>query len=158
MRVWEKPSKSRASAAFTIVEAVISMVLVIIIVVALYSGMSFGFEMVTVARQNLRATQIAVEKMETLRMYSWEQINSNGFVPPTFTAPFYPSIVAGVTNNGGLNYFGTTVISAATNIATAYSNDMRLVTITLSWTNSKIAFQRQSQTYISQYGMQRYIY
>jgi len=125
-------------------------------VITLYGGISFGFSNVTLARQNLRATQIALEKMEITRMYSWEQINSNGFVPTNFTAPYYPSISGSLTN-GGLTYNGSTIISRVNRNA-AYSNDMRQVTVTLNWTNHNTLQTLRMSTFLSQYGMQRYIY
>jgi hypothetical protein len=107
------------------------------------------------ARQNLRATQIALEKMEITRMYSWEQLNSNGFVPRTFTAPFFPS--DGPYTNGGLTYYGTTIITNV-NRHPAYSNDLREMRVFLTWTNKNIPQSLEMSTYLSQYGMQRYIY
>lgn len=141
---------------FTLAEVMVGCVLLAVMVVALYGGISFGFSNVTLARQNLRATQIALEKMEIVRMYSWEQINSNGFVPRTFTAPYYP-IINGTNANGGLTYFGRTLITNV-NRSTSYSNDMREFRVTLYWTNRNVPQTLQMSTFISQYGMQRYIY
>ena len=129
-----------------------------VMAVSLYGGISFGFTNITLARQNLRATQIALEKMEIVRMYSWDQVNSNGFVPATFTAPYFPS-GSGSSTNGGLTYYGRMVVS--TNVPTAnpaYVKDMRRVTVTLNWTNKTVPQSLQMSTYLSQYGMQRYIY
>lgn len=140
------------------VEPLVAAGLLGIMFLALYAGVSAAFATINSARQGLRATQVALEKMETMRMYSWDQVNSNGFIPPTFTASFFPSI--GGTNDsssGNLTYYGTTVITN-TPITATYSNDMRLVIVTVNWTNSGRAYQRKMQTYISQYGMQRYIY
>ena len=126
-----------------------------IMVVSLFGGISFGFSTITLARQNLRATQIALEKMEIVRMYSWEQVNSNGFVPTTFTAPFFPTTSA-YNTNGGVTYYGTILITNVS-LATTYSNDMRRVLVTLNWTNRNVPQTLEMTTYISQYGMQRYI-
>src|SRR6476659_6451196 len=93
--------RTTAESGFTLTEIVVASVIMAFMVITLYGGISFGFSSVTLARQNLRATQIALEKMEITRMYSWEQINSNGFVPTNFTAPYYPS-VSGSSTNGGL--------------------------------------------------------
>src|ERR1041385_322634 len=109
---------------FPLAELMIGCAILGIMVVALFGGISFGFSSITLARQNLRATQIALEKMEIGRMYSWEQVNSNGFVPTTFTAPFFPT--AGTDTNGGMTYYGTISISKV-NLSTTYDNDMRHV-------------------------------
>ena len=125
-------------------------------VVALFGGISFGFSNITIARQNLRATQIALEKMEIVRMYSWEQVNSNGFVPNAFTAPFFPSL-DGSETNAGVTYYGTIEISKL-KFDTTYDDDMRQVLVRLNWTNKNVAQSVEMSTYISQYGMHRYIY
>lgn len=127
-----------------------------IMVVSLFGGISFGFSNITIARQNLRATQVALEKMEIVRMYSWEQVNSNGFVPTSFTAPFFPS-VSGNDTNGGVTYYGTIDISKV-KFGTTYDEDMREVVVRLNWTNKNIAQSLEMSSYISQYGMHRYIY
>ena len=127
-----------------------------IMVVALFGGISFGFSNITIARQNLRATQIALEKMEIVRLYSWEQVNSNGFVPSVFTAPFFPSL-NGNDTNGGVTYYGTIEISKLKFNAT-YDDDMREVLVRLNWTNKNVAQSVEMSTFISQYGMHRYIY
>jgi prepilin-type N-terminal cleavage/methylation domain-containing protein len=146
----------RTEAGFTLAEIMVGTALLAVMVVSLYGGISFGFTNITLARQNLRATQIALEKMEIVRMYSWEQVNSNGFVPTTFTAPFFPSTTSTDTN-GGVIYYGTTLITNV-NRSTSYSNDMREVRVNLTWTNKNVPQTMQMSTFISQYGMQRYIY
>jgi prepilin-type N-terminal cleavage/methylation domain-containing protein len=155
---WEQTPfspKWDAQAAFTLVEVLVASAILAVMAIALYGGISFCFANITLARQNLRATQIAVEKMEIVRMYSWEQINSNGFVPATFTAPYYP--VEGSDTNGGLTYHGTTLITNV-NLGTPYSVDMRQVIVTLNWTNKNVPQSLEMNTYLSQYGMQRYVY
>ena len=152
----DAPASMRAESGFTLAEIMVACTVLAIMAVSLYGGISFGFSNITLARQKLRATQIALEKMEITRMYSWEQINSNGFVPPTFTAPYYPS-VGGTNTNGGLTYYGTTQILGV-NCHPSYSNDMRQVTVKVTWTNRSTVQNLQMSTYISQYGMQRYIY
>src|ERR1041385_2460629 len=121
---------------FPLAELMIGCAILGIMVVSLFGGISFGFSTITLARQNLRATQIALEKMEIVRMYSWEQVNSNGFVPTTFTAPFFPSVKEGDTN-GGVTYYGTIDISTV-KLSTTYDNDMREVLVRLNWTNKSI--------------------
>lgn len=149
-------AQRRRRDAFTLVEVMIASGLLTIMVVSLYAGISFGFTSINVARQKLRATQIALEKMEIIRMTSWSQINSNGFIPRTFTAPFFPSSNP---NNpdGGLTYYGTTTITNAT-VNSAYDSELRLVTVELKWTNAAVEQRLEMSTLVAQYGMQRYIY
>ena len=152
----DAPASLTAESGFTLAEILVACTALAVMAVSLYGGISFGFSGITLARQKLRATQIALEKMEIARMYSWEQVNSNGFVPATFTAPYYPS-VSGSNSNGGLTYYGTMQISGV-NCHPSYSNDMRQLTVKVAWTNRNTVQNLQMSTYISQYGMQRYIY
>jgi prepilin-type N-terminal cleavage/methylation domain-containing protein len=147
---------SRQRDAFTLVEIMIAVSMLAVMIVSLYAGISFGFTSINLSRQKLRATQIALEKMEIVRMYSWEQINSNGFVPRNFTAAFFP----GLTTNdpgSGLVYSGETIITN-TAVNSAYDASMRMVTVKVYWTNAAISQQLEMSTYVSQYGLQRYIY
>ena len=93
------------------------------------------------------------EKLETLRLYNWNQINSNGFIPSQFSASFYP---AGSTNVG-VSYNGTMII---TNFPTteSYSTNMRLVILTVTWTSGQSQRTRQMQSAVARYGLQNYIY
>jgi hypothetical protein len=165
-----KQLKLRWTAAFSLVEVTLSMALVTVLFVSLYGGIATGFGLVNLARENLRANQVIVEKMETLRLYSWDQINSNGFIPPTFTAHFFPSVITNIvetesvlrTNvqsfgNGGITYYGQLNIGDAP-VSDVYATNMRLVTVTLNWTNSGIARTRELKTFVSQSGMQNYVY
>ena len=43
-------------------------------------------------------------------------------------------------------------------IGATYSNDMRMAIVQIMWTNRNLSYTREFSTYISQYGMQRYIY
>jgi Tfp pilus assembly protein PilV len=150
------PNQRPCGKAFTLIETLAAMVAMTVVFVSLYSGITWGFATVNLARENLRATQIAVEKMETTRMYSWEQVNSNGFIPESFTAPFFPGVGTNAASNTAL-YYGTTLITNA-NVPAAYTNNMRLVIVTVNWTNNNILRSRKMETFISEYGMQRYIY
>jgi len=122
--------------------------------VALYSGFSAGFAVVQLARENLRATQILQEKVETIRLYTWEQIHESGFVPTTFTEPFYAGKTA---NESGILYTGKVTIASAP-ITESYKNDMRLVTMQVTWQSAGVERSREMQTFISRYGLQNYIY
>src|ERR1051326_7449704 len=85
---------------FTLIDALFAMVMAGVMFTALYAGLAFGFKVVKMARENTRATQVMLEKMETIRLYTWTQINSNGFIPTNkFTVPYY---AVGTSTNGTL--------------------------------------------------------
>ena len=121
--------------------------------VSLYAGFSGGFSGVQTSRENLRATQVLLEKLETIRLYSWDQINTSGFIPTTFSAPFNPS----TNSTGGFTYQGTVSIANAP-IEEAYSTDLKLVTVEVTWTSATIARKASMSTFVSRYGLQNYIY
>ena len=139
--------------AFTFVEVLVAMGAVGVAVLSLYAGMSSGFSVLRMARENLRATQIMVEKMETVRLYNWDEISSNGFVPTNFQAPYY--VEGGVTSPP--IYSGTITISSPS-MGTTYSSDLKKITVDINWTSSDLPRQRRITTFVSRYGLQNYIY
>ena len=89
-------SKSTTSeSAFTLVEALVATAVVGIFFVALYTGLAQGFGIMNNAREDLRANQILVDKMEEMKLYRWDQLTSfgstNSFIPTNFTEDYYPS-------------------------------------------------------------------
>src|SRR5256885_4625688 len=92
------PPALAGNAGFSLVEVTVGMAVIGTAVVALFSGFTSGFFTMQMARENLRATQIMLEKTETLRLYSWDQVTTPGFIPLTFTAPYDPNATNGVAN------------------------------------------------------------
>lgn len=150
------PPSRLAVRAFSLIEVMIGSALAAMVFVSIYVGFSGGFGLIQLSRENLRATQIMQDRMETLRLYSWDQINSNGFIPPTFTAPFYA--ITGTTNAAeGLQFFGTLAITRAP-LWESYASDLRMVVVELVWTNGVVARRREMTTLVSRYGIQNYVY
>jgi prepilin-type N-terminal cleavage/methylation domain-containing protein len=150
----------RKNGAFSLIESLVATAIVSIVCMGLYAGISSGFTVVEQSRENLRATQILLEKMETIRLYSWDQINSNSFIPPTFSAAFQPGRTNYSTNS--LVYTGSVLVTNVGQTLTSwsenYSNDMRLVVVQLTWRSAGANHTRTMRTMISRYGMQNYIY
>jgi hypothetical protein len=72
-----------------------------IIILALFTGLTSGFKLTQMERENLRATQIALARMEGLRLYAWSsnQLFSPTMLPNNFTDYYYPSNLGGVFGN-----------------------------------------------------------
>jgi type II secretory pathway pseudopilin PulG len=159
MRFWNsKGSSKQIEGAFSLVDVLFAMVIVGGLVIALYTGLAWGFSVIRIARENLRATQVMAEKMETIRLYNWDQFTSNGFIPKTFAVPYYPAgSTNGSTNGAGIIYRGTMVITNCP-LATSYSTDMRKVTVTINWMSGNLDRTRTIESYVSRYGLQNYIY
>ncbi len=171
MRLLSNPSRLRVALrrAFTLVEVLVAMCIVGVLFVSLYAGITAGFGVMSQTREQMRATQVMIDKMETLRLYSWSQIGTFGtstsYIPSTFFEAFYPTTTnftasTVTTNVSGLGlgfvYYGTVSITNA-GFTENYSNNVKLVTITLRWTNGSPRSQTMS-TYVAQYGIQNYIY
>lgn len=155
MKLNNVPCSFRNTAvAFTLVEVLIAMCVMGMAAVAFYAGVSWGFGVVQVARENLRATQVLAEKMDTFRLYTFEQVTSNSFIPTTFISSYY-----GATNAGGLLYTGAVSITSF-NLANppAYSNDLRIINVDLRWTSGGVPRTRSMSTFVARNGLQTYIY
>jgi type II secretory pathway pseudopilin PulG len=146
-------TKTRAG-AFTLPEVLIAAALIGFSALALFAGFRQSFNVVESNRENLRATQVLQGKMEMIRLYSWDQVTNGGFIPATFSDAFDP---AAGTNNPGVTYTGTVIVTNAP-ISETYSNDLRLVNISVSWTNGSMTHTREMTSLISRYGLQNYIY
>jgi type II secretory pathway pseudopilin PulG len=162
-----RPSRRTGIRAFTIIEALVSACVVGVLFISLYSGITAGFGALNSARENLRATQVMIDKMETLRLYSWSQVSTFGsstsYIPTTFTESFFPattnysrSLVSTGSAGAGFVYYGTVEITNS-GFSQNYSNSVKVVTVTLRWTNG-VARSQTMSTYTSQYGIQNYIY
>lgn len=145
--------RCRREAGATLVDVLFGAVIIGIMTVGLYVGFSQGFAVIQLARENLRATQILQEKMETIRLYTWDQVTVGGFIPTTFTAPFY----AVGTQTQGLTYNGRLTIANAP-VAESYAADLREVTVEVTWTSGNVIRRRDMRTFISRYGLHNYIY
>jgi hypothetical protein len=122
---------------------------------ACLTGFSRGFSAVQSDRENSRAGQILLEKMELLRLYNWTQVtgaDTNTYIPTTFTAKYYPGA-----GNGGFVYNGTVSITNS-GISQTYSNAIKTITVAITWTSGRVTHYRSMSTFVSQYGLQNYIY
>jgi type II secretory pathway pseudopilin PulG len=147
--------RAAASAGFSLAEVSVSMGVVGIVCVALYTAVSTSVGTVQLAQENLRATQILVEKMDTVRLYNWDQLNDPTFVATNFTAYFDPDTNAVVR---GVVYNGTLTVSPGPGDVT-YSNDLRTVAVSLVWTSATgLPRNRSFTSYVARYGLQNYIY
>jgi hypothetical protein len=156
----------QAQTAYSLAEVVVAMLVMALLFVSLYAGFSSGFAVVQLTREDLRATQIMVKRMENIRLYTWKQVLSTNpiFIPRAFMTYYDPDGQA--TNSGGTLYSGTyTAVTppASSMLPDAYRNNMLMLTVTVYWTNllgrsNKVVRSRQMQTYVAKYGMQSYIY
>ncbi len=150
--------RNRHSLGFSLVEVMVSMAIGGVGIVALYGSLGMGTNMLQSSRENLRATQILVEKMETLRLYTFDQVCSNGFIPLTFSIPFDPQWQTSSTNSSSSVTFSGRVIVTNAPVAASYQSDLKLITVDLTWTSGALVRHRDLSTLVSRHGLQTYIY
>ena len=144
--------------SFALVEVMVAVLVVSIAVVSLYTGVSSGFALVKLAREDLRATQIMLQRMETLRLYKWSDFKDATFFSTNDYAAYYDPAGQAV-GSGGMVYTVKTAISFDTPPANYTTNmDMARVTVRVSWLSGKLNRRREVSTFVARYGMQNYIY
>ena len=155
MRV-QTAANYRSTSAFTFAETMVAILIGAVMLTALYSSFTFGYGAVKLSREDLRATQILLQRLETLRLTSFSAIQAG-----TSTDYYEPS--SGTNGSRGAVY----TIAITTNAPTSsdmpvqpvyYMNKMRKITVTATWTNANQVRTRSLQTYAAQNGIQSYVY
>jgi type II secretory pathway pseudopilin PulG len=148
---------ARHAKAFTIVEVMMSTIIIGIAAAGLLACFHGSFLIMRFARENQRATQVLVERAEALRVFNWTQV-TNGSIPP-FTNDFY-SYTSNNTQGPGPTYSVAVALVPLTSLAATYQTNMFEVDITVQWTNSmdNIPHTRVLSTYVARDGIQNYVY
>jgi Tfp pilus assembly protein PilV len=146
------PTRLKAAApsrrGFSLIEIMVAGCILSVSVISLYSAYSFGFSIIRLSQEAVRADQILTQKLETLRVYSWAQTApGSGVIPTTFSEQFTTGPAArGVVYNG-------TIAIADVPVSESYSNTLRQVTVTLNWTSGGTSHSRAMTTFIAQNGI-----
>ncbi len=159
LRFARRPRRhARALAGYTVAEVVVAVLVLTTISTAYYAALSYGFQVVRSSREDLRATQILMQRTEAIRLCRWTQLTNT----ITFTERYDP---LGATNNtAGTIYVGTISTNAPPSIpdSVSYKKNIRLVTVTVYWTNYNgkipVFHSRQMQTEVARYGLQPYLW
>lgn len=157
MKIRCKQPKGKSQSAYTLAEVIISVFLLATMAVSLFSALSYGFSNVQADREDLRATQILLQRTEAIRLCTWSQLQSM-----TFQTTYDPS---GASNgSAGTVYYGKIETNSPVAVPStcAYKTNMVQVTVTVNWTNyvgaRAIAHSRTAQTQVARYGMQNYVW
>jgi hypothetical protein len=142
-------SAKATHSAFTLVELIVGAAILALTVVALYGAFSFGFSTIKISQEDVRADQILVQKLETLRIYNWTNVINN-YVPTNFTAYY--------STNGGITYDGSLSITpfVPTTANETYTDSLRQVTVSVGWISGGVPRTRSMTTLVSQYGIQTF--
>ncbi len=114
------------------------------------------------SRENLRATQIMLDKMEGIRLYSPSQLTNTGFLLQSFTNWASETNNIGLPNVQGYRVMYTGTISIApVNFATSYTSNMHQVTVNIGWVSGgagDIAHTRSMSTFYANQGLYNYVW
>jgi len=151
----------RRQTAFFLLEATIGMALLGLVFMALYTGLVTTTFSVQLSRENLRATQILGEKLDTIRLYGWKKIIvddpyyiQRGLVD----LPVYSDDPSQPGNDATSRVFDVEVFVEDAPIEEPYAIDMRMITVKLTWQTGKMNRTRTMSTLVSKYGLYKYVY
>jgi len=138
--------------AFTLIEVLVGVAILAVTTVSLYGAFSFGFSTIKLSQEEVRADQILVQKLETLRIYDWSNV-TNGYIPASFSTTFSTT-----GSETGVTYDGTVTVSPFVPTAAneSYSNCLRQVTASVEWNSGGVLRTRSMTTLVSEYGIQNY--
>ena len=107
----------------------------------------------------MRAGQVLLEKMEVIRLLTWDQITASNVLPASFSAPYYTKLTGTNITGSGPTYYGTITLAPpkGATMGASYTNDMLVVSVRVAWTNMGMAHSRKLNTYVSRYGIQNYL-
>ncbi|MGC3957237.1 MAG: type II secretion system protein [Verrucomicrobiota bacterium] len=143
--------------AFTLVEVMVAITIIGIAFVSLYAGISFSFGVTTVERENLRATQVMLQRMEGIRLFNWVQLTNTALNPVTFNERYFPG--SGGKPASGITYTGTVEVADLTlDPPASYTASMKRITVTVRWSSGNILRTRSISTYAARDGIQNYVY
>ena len=98
-----------------------------------------------------------LERLEGVRLYNWNQLIYSNMIPANFTSYYYPLASNG--ESKGIVYYGTMAITnAGLNPWATYTDRMRTVKVTISWTNANVPRSRTMSTFVGKNGIQNYVY
>src|SRR5579862_4585143 len=145
------------TAAFTLVEVIMAVVIVTIAATGLVASLTGSLLVMRMARENQRATQVLIERAEAIRVFNWTQM-TNGSLPTNFTDYFDPSY----TNYGGYEgvvYRGTGTTNAVSfSPVPSYSANLLQITLPVNWTTGGINRSRSLNTIYALNGSENYVY
>ena len=153
-------SAVRRSRAFFLLEATIGMALLGLIFMAMYTGLVSTTYSVHLSRENLRATQLMTEKLDTIRLYGWNKIALDQYYIPNAVVdvPVYSDDPSRAGNDATPRLFNVEVLIEPAPITEPYAVDLRMITVRLTWQTGRMQRTRSMSTLVSRYGLYRYVY
>ena len=149
-------SRATTRAGFTLVETIVATFVAAIVLLTFYGSLAAGFSVLKLTREDLRATQIILQRMEAIRLSAFNTLQNPAEYPVTFTEYYSES---GKTNgSGGAAYtISYKCGPPQPGLPPSYRADMLQITVQASWNSGGVQRTRSMQTYVSKYGIQRYV-
>lgn len=149
------PARKRISERGSfLLEALVGGAILAVVSISFFGAISMGFASVRLSQETVRADQILLENLETVRVYPWSSIIKPAFIPTNFTANFTPAGSGPNTASGAVYDVGIAVVPAP--MTESYSDTLRQVTVTAAWTSAGVRRVRSMTTLVSQNGIQTY--
>ena len=153
-----RPGKSqpRSASGFTLVETVVASFIAAIVLPSIYGGLVTGFSMIKAAREDLRANQVIVQRMEAIRLSPYQALQDPAAYPARVTEYYSES---GKTNGAGGTAYTVTYSWAPgpASLPPSYRTNVLLVTVAASWQSGNVPRTCSMQTYVARYGIRRYV-
>lgn len=138
---------SHGESAFSLTEVSFAILVVGVLIAAILSTVTNGFDVLSRSRETLRGNQILQQELETIRTYTWSQM--------TNTANFGSTNVS----DSGVVYTVTRNATPYTTTTSYCTNNMRKVTVVVVWTNmTGEAVTKSMTTLVTQRGLNDFIY
>ena len=145
-----------SGSGFTLIETLVAICIAAIVLPTIYASLATGFALIKTSREDQRATQVILQRMEAIRLSPYQTLQSPAAYPTNATE--YYSESGKVTGNGGVPY--TVTFSCApgpSSLPPSYRTNVLLVTVGASWKSGNVQRTRSMQTYVSRYGIRRYV-
>jgi hypothetical protein len=148
--------------AYSLVEVMMGAAAMMVVFVTIFGVMTVCLFISGTSRENLRATQIMLDKMEGIRLYSPSQLTNTSFLLQSFTNWASETNNIGLPNvqGYGVMYTGTITI-APVSFATSYSSNMSQVTVNIGWVSGGaggLAHTRSMSTFYANQGLYNYVW
>jgi Tfp pilus assembly protein PilV len=152
-------SAAKRFLGFSLVEAMVGMLVFGICCIALYTALAGGFSLMRFAREDLQATQIMVDKMEQMRLYSWDQLTDNKMIPSQFRFEYATGNESdGPSGKGlkGMTYKGKVTIKDPP-LTANYSSKMKQIIVRVTWESQGGEREREISTMVAKNGLYRFV-